>query len=897
VLTPEVLGRALGEAPDPEMARVALSRVGERRAARELLERLDIIPWATRLLGFSKAAADFFLAHPEELESLADPHARTVEELAAEAATAVGNLGPSAGLRVFRRRASYRAASRDLAGADVEEVMAELSAIAEACLRLAVAATDPAGTPEELAVVGMGKLGGSELNYSSDVDVLFVHRSGGPDAQQLAARWAADLVALLSEATPEGTAIRVDANLRPEGRSGPLSRSLDAMVEYYGRHAATWERQALLKARPVAGDRKLGDRFAGAVTTFVYPRVLPPTTIEDVRSSKARIEDHVRALGKEDVELKRGRGGIRDVEFAVQLLQLVHGRRSERLRDPNTLRALAALAAEGFVAEGDALELAESYRFLRRLEHRVQMVRDLQTHDLPEDRAELTSLARSLGLPDATALLAEHARHTGSVRTLHERLFYRPLLEGFAGPSPPPALDRTATEELLTGLGFADAPAAFAAFKRVVDPSSRLGTVLGTLFPVVAPALAFASWPDSAVVRFERVISAVGSSPVLPDRLADRPDAARRLATLVALSSAFTDMLLARPDLVAALWEAPSPQPQPALFAMDPPAELVRVAGAYASGEVGVPDVGRLLSMVADGAIRQAVDAERESESDGVSLAVIAMGRLGAEEISFASDLDLLFVYEGEGASDFEAAGRAAERVLSRLRADGWQPDPDLRPEGRSGPLARSLASYLEYWQRWAETWEYQALLRARFVAGDEGLGRRFVSNARDFAYPERLSFEQVAAIRRMRVRIEEERVRPKDARPFHFKLGHGALADVQFAVELALMRDGFAHPEVRRTHTLEALESLAAARLVEGSVARALADGFVFLSELKNAMEIEHRRPAEMLPPTPESQTALARRLGFGERARHSFLQEYRRVTRRVRQAMERVFYPEDEG
>jgi glutamate-ammonia-ligase adenylyltransferase len=303
-----------------------------------------------------------------------------------------------------------------------------------------------------------------------------------------------------------------------------------------------------------------------------------------------------------------------------------------------------------------------------------------------------------------------------------------------------------------------------------------------------------------------------------------------------------------------------------------------------------VPDVGKRLSDVADAVIALALEADPAP----LPLAVIGVGKLGGQELGFASDLDLLFVYEGEGPEDFAAATQAAERVLARVREAGWQADPDLRPEGRSGPLARSMASYLEYWERWAETWEYQALLRSRFVAGEELLGRRFLANAHDFAFPEVLTLEQVAAIRRMRVRMEEERVRPMEARRFHFKLGYGGLADVQWAVELSLMRHGFAHHETRLTGTLEILQALASARLLEDSVARSLAEAYVFLSEVKNALEIEHRVSAEALPPTPEAQTALARRLGYDQPARHRFLQEYRRITHRARRAMERVFYEE---
>jgi [glutamine synthetase] adenylyltransferase / [glutamine synthetase]-adenylyl-L-tyrosine phosphorylase len=886
VITPEVLGRALGEAPNPELARIAVSRIGERPVGRELLQRPEIIPPAARLLGFSSAASDFFLSHPEELESLAGLRAHTAAELTAEASADASTLGPDAGLRRFRRRAAYRVAAADLAGTAVEGVMAELSAIAKACLAVALKAVDG----EHLAVIAMGKLGGAELNYSSDVDVLFLHGEGGEGAQEAAVRAVSRLIEALAEPTSEGVALRVDPNLRPEGRAGPLSRSIDSMLEYYERYAATWERQALLKARPVAGDDALGRRFVEGVAPFVFPAVLPATAIEDVRASKARIEEHVRARGKERSELKRGRGGIRDVEFAVQLLQLVHGRRERSLREPNTLLALSALAEEGFVAPDDAEALARSYRFLRRLEHRLQMVRDTQTHELPSDLAALGPLARSMGFASADILRSEYERHTDIVRDLHERLFYRPLLEAFAGaPSPPPGTDREATEELLAALGFSDPAGGYRAFAQIVDPATRLGKVLGTLFPVIAPSVAFAASPDAALTRFGRVTDALQRDDRIADAMANRPDGARRLAALVSTSSAFSDVLAADPGLASAVFELPAGQR--ALFPGDDRAELVRVAAAYASGELKVPEVGRRLSAVADWLLARAVSNAGSRDP----FAVLGLGKLGGEELAFGSDLDVLFVYEGEGPADFRAASDVAEVILAHVRASGWQADADLRPEGRSGPLARSMPSYLEYWQRWADTWEFQALLRARFVAGDEQLARRFLSNAADFSFPEALSMEHVIAIRRMRVRMEEERVKPREARRFHFKLGYGSLADVQWAVELSLMRHGFAHPEVRRTNTLEALEALAAGHLMEDSVARSLGEAYIFLSEIKNTLEIERRVPADAIPPTPEGQAALARRLGYEERPRHRFLQDYRRVTRAARLAMERVFYGDD--
>jgi [glutamine synthetase] adenylyltransferase / [glutamine synthetase]-adenylyl-L-tyrosine phosphorylase len=881
VTSPEALGRALAAAPDPELARVALSRVGEAPAARDVLAQPEALEPAARLLGFSSAAADFLVAHPEEGGLFLDLAPRSRDRLLEEARTAARDHGAEAGLRRFRRRALSRVAARDLGGAELEEVVAEVTAVAEACLEVAVAEAGGG-----LAVIGLGKLGGRELNYASDVDVVFVHRDTGADVQAAAARRAARVVALLSDATAEGVAIRVDTALRPEGRAGPLSRSEASTVEYYRRHAATWERQAWLKARPVAGDQELGSRVVKLLEPVIYPEHLEATAIDDVRGMKVRIEEYVRARGKEAVEVKRGRGGIRDVEFAVQLLQLVHARRDPALREPNTLLALAALADRGYVGDGDAVALSRAYRFLRAVEHRLQLAREVQTHELPGDEAALRRVARALGLSGADELLATYRAHTEVVRTLHQRLFYRPLLESFAGArAPVPGSEPAATSELLSGLGFADPGGAYRRFARLVDPGTRFGRVMAHVFPVVVPALALAAEPDGAVVRFERVMEGLREDPAAADAMASDPRAAARLARTVAASGWAADVLASRPgDGLRVAGPPDGPEP--------PAVAFLRAVADHAEGRLPVPDAGRTLATVADSVVTEALDGA----NPGVPLAVIGLGKLGAAELNFASDLDVVFVYEGEGPAAFEEARRAGEAVLDGIRNRGFEPDPDLRPEGRNGPLARSMAAYLEYWERWGKTWEFQALLKARPVAGDEVLGKRFLMAAEDFAYPDFLPVERIVEIRRMRVRMEEERVRPLDARRFHFKLGYGGLADVQFAVELLQLRHGRTRPEVRRRHTLDALEALARERLIEDGAALALGEAYVFLNEVKNAMEVDRRVPAEALPPGPEAQVALARRLGHEEFPRAAFLERYRRITRRARRAMERVFYPDEE-
>ncbi|MDH5223357.1 MAG: DUF294 nucleotidyltransferase-like domain-containing protein [Actinomycetota bacterium] len=889
MLTPEMLGRTFAEAPDPELARVAFSRVGDDSEARAALAQPEITETASRLLGFSSAATDFFVAHPGELTALADVSARGAPVLRAELDADLDRHGASAGLRRFRRRAMLRVAARDLAGAPLDDVIAEISAIADACITAALDRVDEAG----LAVIGLGKLGGSELNYASDVDLVFLHREPGPDRQQAAEQAVAAVTALLSAPTADGVALRVDVALRPGGRAGSLSRSLGSTLAYYERESATWERQAMIKARPIAGDTALATAFCDGVQPFVYPAELPPAAIEDVRRTKVRLEEYIRRRGKEFTEVKRGRGGIRDVEFAVQLLQIVHGRRDVRLRTPNTLDALVGLAHEGYVADADADALSGAYRFLRQVEHRLQIVRDLQTHDLPPSRHARTTLARSLGLADADALAAEYERTTGLVRSIHERLFYRPLLESFAGPAqlhPSRGTDRPATEELLSGLGFSEPARSYDVLGRLVDPARRVGKVLANLFPVMAPALALSPAPDGALVRLERIADAVvtsGTDREVADLLATDPFAARRLAHVAGASSFATDLLVADPTRIGGLSDSLLGRET------DAPGDLVDAVARTAGRELSPRETGEALSAVAVRVVREAV-AAAEPPAD-LPFAVIGMGKLGARECNVASDLDLMFVYEGEGAGAQRRASVLAEQVLRGIREAGWEPDADLRPEGRNGPLARSIAGYLEYWQRYAQTWEFQALLRARAVAGDADLGRRFELIAADIAYPpDGITIDRMADMRHMRERIERERVKPPEAAKFHFKLGIGSLADVQFAVELSLMRHGGRHPGIRSRRTLEAIDRLAAAKLMPGSVARDLGEAFVFCTDLKNALEMDRRVHAEAVPADPAEQTALARRLGYEEYPRQSLIDDYLRVTRRARRAMERVFTEE---
>ena len=445
-------------------------------------------------------------------------------------------------------------------------------------------------------------------------------------------------------------------------------------------------------------------------------------------------------------------------------------------------------------------------------------------------------------------------------------------------------MDRQATEELLAGLGFEAPSQSFEVLRRLVDPATRLGKVLAHVFPVMAPALALASNPDQALVRLERVAEAVGDRHGPADTLAADPSAAQRLAHVVAASSFATDLLVADPGAdrrrspTAGARSTRRPRSSP------PSADTRPASSSRARPASAIADV-------ADRAVREAVEA---AEPD-LPFAVIGMGKLGARELNFASDLDLLFVYEGEGADDMRRAVDAAERVMRAIRDAGWEPDADLRPEGRSGPLARSLAGYLEYWERYAELWEFQALLRARHVAGDEQLGRRFVLNAADFAYPpDGITVDRVGEIRRMRERIERERV----------EAARGGEVPLQARLRVArrrAVRGGGVADALRRRASGASHEPYARGDRAPGGASicgaeRRARPGRGVRVPLGREERARGRSPVARRggAGVPEEQTALARRLGYEEYPRQSFIDDYLRVTRRARRAMERVFHEE---
>jgi glutamate-ammonia-ligase adenylyltransferase len=922
-------------AADPELALRQLERLTEAAGEDPLAADPAVQERLVAVLGASSALGDHLVAHPREWRCLAgppdpgpDPHP--------------GVTG-AAELRTSYRRALLPIAAADLTGAaDLEQTMARLTALADATLaaavRLAAPVAGPGGRVPGLAVVAMGKCGGGELNYVSDVDVIFV---AGDDADLAAATaTATGLIDLCGQA-----AWPVDAGLRPEGGRGPLVRTLASHLAYYRAWARTWEFQALLKARPAAGDAALGQHWLARLQPLVWSAATRPDAVGDIRAMRRRILDAV-PRQQLDREIKRGPGGLRDIEFAVQLLQLVHGRGDESLHRPGTLPALRALVDGGYVGRADGDALVDAYRFLRTVEHRLQLQRLRRTHLVPADQTGLRWLANALGYREGSrgedhrgdavaAFRADWAAHAGQVRRLHAKLLYRPLLAAVARvPADSLRLTPDAARTRLEALGFADPPGALRHLQALSSGVSRTAAIQRTLLPVLLEQFADAPEPDRGLLAYRRVSDRLGTVPWYLRLLRDAGPVAQRLARVLGLSRYCADLLARDPEALRLLSDDDELLPRPpdvlrggfaAAAGRHLPAggpadavravralrrrELVRIACAdvlAGGGELApaqpldLAGVGQALADVTDATLAAALAVARHDAPGGLRFAVVGMGRLGGQELTYPSDADVLFVYDPPAGMADDAAAAAAHAVAERLRSllSAPAPDPplgvdaDLRPEGRQGPLVRSLSAYRQYYARWAAVWEVQALLRARFVAGDPELGDRFAGLADRVRYPAGgLTRQQVVEIRRIKARVESERL-PRGADPrAHTKLGRGGLADVEWAVQLLQLRHGAAVPGLRTPRTLDALAAAGQAGLVAAADAAALAAGWTLASRVRNALTLVRGRPADELPAHGPELAGVVRVLGLA-RGPGEFHDHYLRVARRSRAAMERAFH-----
>ena len=964
----EVLG-GLAAAGDP---------AGALRALGRLLALADAPPVAgtvervLRLLGGSPALASALAAEGAQWPSLlaaafATP-IRTPDEHRA-ALAALGADGPvdrkelAVLLRRHHRRELVRIGGRDLVGlAVVDDTVRELSTLADAEIAAAVGctrarvATEWGGDPAVgFTVFGMGKLGGGELNYSSDVDLVYVYASdgahGGRTLREFFVRIAEEASRALAEVTADGLCFRVDLRLRPGGGEGPLAISLAAAVSYYETWGQTWERAVWLKARPVAGDVALGAALLSSLEPFVYRRFLDYGTLEDLNAMKRRVDASLRDPTARERNVKLGRGGIREIEFVVQAHQLVHGGKDARLRERGTLATLDRLVTSGHIDPAQGTVLAGAYRFLRDVEHKLQIVQQRQTQLLPVDPDEAAALARRLGGrgPDALAAFrATHARHTDVAHAAFEALFHGAEETRRRDERPELArlIDDLDQEEQalwrLTQLGFRDPVTAYADLKLLRDgpprarASPRRRQALSALAPAMVSAIAASAAPDRALHHMATFVSTIGARTSYLHLLLENPGVLGLLVRLFAGSEFLSRFFLRHPELLDNLVRAdlvrvtrPAEDMAEELrgrLAAAPDLEtrldelrrfrheeFLRIGAHDLEGELEVEEASRQLSVLASVCLGAAVDVARAevlartglpatSPTDG--LAVVAMGKLGSAELNYNSDLDLIFVYDA-GPPEWWAGKipahefftRVTQRAISALQTPtregiAYRIDTRLRPSGNQGSLVVSLDAFETYHRTSAAVWERQALIKANPLVGPDGLRARLGRAVDAFVYGRGLERAEIVEIARIREKLAEER--GGDGGQVNIKTGRGGLVDVEFAVQMLQLRHGHDHPNVRQRRTADALAALEQQALVPEDDAHVLAGGYAFLRTLENRLRIENDQPVEAMDTDVDALLPLARRLGYkgpDDEAVAGLRTDHLRHREAIRSAHDRLF------
>ena len=977
---------ALAAAGDPDMALNTLMRVvdGAPEVITAMREDETFRVRLIALLGGSSAFGDHLAAHPEIWKELqralptptemlhtllttvgAEPatfaEAPERPDTASEDLTTPGTYRAQPGdhkaqLKTVYRTLMMRIAAHDLAGTfhsrkgqsrpqprvGFREVTRLTTALADAALTAALAGAvrvvyGDQPLDAQLAILAMGKCGAGELNYISDVDVIFVGSDATPRVTRLA-----------SEFNRIGSAcfFEVDANLRPEGKSGALVRTLDSHVAYYKRWAETWEFQAQLKARPQTGYLPLGEDYLDAIGPMVWTASQRESFVEDVQAMRRRVLENV----PEDMrhrEIKLGEGGLRDVEFAVQLLQLVHGRSDETLRPLATVDALAALVRAGYVGREDGTQLIEAYEFLRLLEHRLQLERFRRTHTMPanDDAAALKWLAinagfHSHGQQSAADRMNEHLRKVRLlISELHSRLFYRPLLNSVASMSADELkLSREAALLQLAALGYRHPERAFEHLTSLAAGSSRKARIQAILLPTLMEWLSSTADPDMGLLNYRKLSEAAYDRNWFLRMLRDEGVVGQRLMKILGTSPFTSELIIKAPDVVKQLSDGAA---GPKLLETKPEqvskalinstkrhanpdkavavarslrrVELARIASADLLGFLPVQQVCHELSTIWNAVLEAALRAEvrawrieNEDAEPPARISVIGMGRLGGMELGFGSDADVIVVAEPEKGNEESEAMAWAIGIIDKLRRRLAKPSGDpplevdlgLRPEGRSGAVARSIESYERYYSRWGESWEMQALLRAAFVAGDEGVGERFMTMVDEFRYPDKGASEKMLRdIRRMKARVDNERLPRGADRNTHTKLGRGGLTDIEWTVQLLQMMHAHEVPELHDPSTLRVLDALEEHEVIPVQQVRDLREAWLLATDARNALVLVRGKRVDQLPAPGPQLAQVAGAAGWAPESNQDFLEHYLKVTRHARKVVDEVFWGEAES
>jgi glutamate-ammonia-ligase adenylyltransferase len=941
-------------AADPDRAITWLARLLQSPSAHltAVIANDDALERLLRILGGSRGLAEFLERHPQALSAFleepglpGDQESLRADLCASVRATdgfaASGGDASKDALRIRYRELMLRIAIYDLMHVDpqhqIEAVTGALADIAGGAVEaaLAVARTEVAEQFSrdevalvDLAVIGMGKCGARELNYLSDVDVIYVGRSRDEAVVStekmltIATRLAQHASRAVYDASREPGLWEVDANLRPEGKDGALVRTLESHLAYYERWAKDWEFQALLKARPIAGAMQLGNDYVAAVAPKVWSSASRPNFVDQVQRMRERVTEHIPG---DDVEyqIKLGPGGLRDIEFTVQLLQLVHGLVDDTVHTRGTLESLIRLTDGGYVGRTEAATFAENYRFLRLLEHRMQL-RDLtRTHLMPRDEAGQRILARATGMFATDAEVVAAWQQTKlDVRELHERLFYRPLLAAVAKlPEETHQLTSDQAEARLAAIGFRDPQGALRHIAALTGGVSRRAAIQRALLPVMLQWLSEGADPDHGLLTFRRLSEELGESHWFLRMLRDSAGAAQRLTQVLSASRYISDLMELIPE--SAAWFDGDEQLMPSTLEMleaeavailarhhdDHEAarkamrnvrrrEILRLAMSGIVDVATMKEIAQGLSDVTTAAMQGYLNIALSEAEVNPEFLIVAMGRFGGAELGFGSDADVMYVYRATMGCAGEVAQKRAEAIVLRiaeLAEDGRLPfeiDLDLRPEGKTGAIVRSVDSYAAYYDRWSLLWEAQALLRARPAAGSPELATDFMALVDSVRYPEVISDDDVREIRRIKARVESERL-PQGADPArHVKLGRGSLSDVEWTAQLVQLRHAAKVPTLRTTSTLGTLDAAAEAGLLDASDAQRLTDAWILASRVRSAITLWANKSTDVLPSDVGDLDGIARILGYPPHSAGSLEQQYLATTRRSRQVFDRVFY-----
>lgn len=827
-------------------------------------------------------------------------------------------------LRQFRQREMLRIGVRDLyTHASIPSVTLDLSNLADAALQAALESAqshieprygaprehDPGGDkPAAFVIVAMGKLGGQELNFSSDIDLLFVFsddgetsggRSGAVSNAEYFHKLGEFIIKAMSDVTAEGRVFRVDMRLRPHGRSGPLAVNLEGALHYYQHQGQAWERQALIKARPAAGDAALGQAFIEETRPFAFPRYFDDATLEEIRNVKQQMEAQVHTQGRTDTEVKLGRGGIRDIEFTVQMLQLLNGGRNPKLRTPNTLEAIRQLGLHDILRPFQADTLARNYRFLRNVEHRLQIEGSKQIHALPAKPEELDAFARRLGYASGDSFMTEYHERAKLTREVLERflaakgsgnLWVADLLNVRSEAEQP--LER------LKNMGFTDPSKARQELLRLCQGTRESPHSLHTrqafadAAPTLLQALAAGPYPDEALLRLGRLIANLRAPSTMYDLLKASPNLCEVLVTLLSNSEYLTEFLIRDPGLFdqfghAGALDQPASRDQlkdqldSLLNAYDPDAapyrlrdgEMLRIGMRDLFTDLDVVQVCRELTMLAETVLAhmlgkaETMAGQRFGVADG-GFAVLGLGKLGGYELGYGSDLDVMFIFDGDrpipggitAGEYYTAVASQLSRMLKEPTRYGslYEIDARLRPDGSRGPLAVSHNRFEQYYREEAQPWERLALMKARPVAGDLEFCGRMGELARDLAYAQPCDAEAVEHIETMRRKIAES------APPRDLKKAEGGIVEIEFAVRLLQLRHHHDAPDLRRTEVIGAIGALREQGFIDRETADRLDETYRLYRRIENRIRMMDGRPGSALPEDPAVQANLAQRLGL---------------------------------